>query len=163
MCLFLPFEMTESTTNELLFNWDSEIQNQRMNQYKAHTERQVQYLDRVFEEKTDNKTRDFNGKIIINNTKEKEWFKLNVALVFSIGCIFNERDRIKFDQILQLFNNNGDVAFLMNCHKIMNYNDKLIQTIEKTMEVENGNYQAYLIEIVQKNDEKILADAPEEK
>ena len=160
---------SESTSNELLFNWDSTYQQQQMQQYKTHTQRQIQFLDRVFEEQT-RKTNglikdshDYNGKLIINNTSEREWFRLNVALLFSVGCIFNERDRTKFDNILRVFQNTGNYGFLMNFHKVMNYTDKLVQTIETTMEVANGNYHVCLFVIVQTSEPNELAKAPEEK
>ena len=159
----------ESTSNELIFNWDSTYQQQQMQQYQAHTQRQIQFLDRVFDEQT-RKTNglikdshDYDGKLIINNSSEREWFRMNVALLFSVGCIFNERDRSKFDSILKVFQNTGNYGFLMNFHKVMNYTDKLIQTIETNMEVANGNYHVCLFVIVQTSDTSELSKAPEDK
>lgn len=157
---------SESTANELLFNWDSEYKNQSMEDFNNHTERQLQFLGQLFESNAQTNihdAHDYDGKRIINNTKEREWFKNYVALVFSIGCIFNKNDQVKLNEILKLFENSGNYGFLMNYHKVMTYEDPLIQAIEKKLEIGNGNYHLFLVPIVQTKDPDILSNAPEQK
>ena len=90
--------------------------------------------------------RDDIGRRIINITEDKLWFKDYVSLIFSIGCIFNENDREKLDTLLKVFENDGEVGFLMNFKKVLSYNDKLIKVIENKLG--NGNYHLCLITIV---------------
>ena len=157
---------SESTANELVFNWDSDYKNQNMDDFNAHTERQLQFLGQFFESNAQTNihdAHDYDGKRIINNTQEREWFKNYVALVFSIGCIFNKNDQIKLNEILKLFENSGNYGFLMNYHKVMTYEDPLVQAIEKKLEIGNGNYHLFLVPIVQTKDPKVLSKAPEQK
>ena len=163
--VFIP----ESTGDELIFNWDSEYKQDNMKRFKEQTSQQLQFLDQMFNDngrKTNGliqDAHDWDGKRIINNSHDKQWFKDYVALVFSIGCIFNATDQLKLNEILKLFENSGNIGFLMNYHKVMNYEDELIKAIEQKMEIGNGNYHLCLITIVQTQDPKILEDAPEEK
>lgn len=159
----------ESTSNEMIYNWDSEYHAQNMSRFNDQTEKQLQFLDQLFDN-NNRKTNgiiqdahDYDGKRIINNTSDRQWFKNYVALVFSIGCIFNKNDQVKLNEILKLFENSGDYGFLMNYHKVMSYEDPLIQAIEKKMEIGNGNYHLFLVPIVQTKDPKILSQAPEQK
>lgn len=159
----------ESTDSELIFNWDSSIRQNNMMNYQQETSAQLQFLDQLFNDTT-RKTnglipdaQDYDGKRIINNTADKQWFKEYVALVFSIGCIFNQNDQTKLNEILKVFENSGDYGFLMNYHKVLTYEDPLIQAIEKKMEIGNGNYHLFLVPIVQTTDPEILAKAPEQK
>ena len=163
------YNASESTDSELIFNWDSEYKRQDMANYHDQTEKQLQFLDQLFNDqgrKTNGLIKDahdYDGKRIVNNTKDRQWFKDYVALVFSIGCIFNATDQRKLNEILKLFENSGDYGFLMNYHKVMSYEDPLIKAIEQKMEIGNGNYHLCLITIVQTQDPKILAQAPEQK
>lgn len=158
-----------STTNELIFNWDSSYKSDSMERFNDSTVKQLQFLDQLFDsnaQKTDSRikdTHDYDGKLIINNTADKQWFKDYVALVFSIGCIFNSNDQLKLNEILKLFENSGDYGFLMNYHKVLSYEDPLIKAIEKKMEIGNGNYHLCLITIVQTQNPSILQLAPEQK
>ena len=160
---------SESTDGELIFNWDSDYKKQDMMEYRDQTEKQLQFLDQLFNDqgrKTNGLIKDahdYDGKRIVNNTKDRQWFKDYVALVFSIGCIFNSTDQRKLNELLKLFENSGDYGFLMNYHKVMSYEDPLIKAIEQKMEIGNGNYHLCLITIVQTQDPKILAQAPEQK
>lgn len=163
--IYLP----ESTNGELIFNWDSSYKSESMRDFNDKTEKQLQFLGQLFDSqaRTTNgliqDATDFDGKRIINNTSERQWFKDYVALVFSIGCIFNQNDQTKLNEILKCFENNGNVGFLMNYHKVMTYEDPLVQAIEKKLEIGNGNYHLFLVPIVQTKDPKILQCAPEQK
>ena len=164
-----PSQPSESTDNELLFNWDSSYHADNMNRFNVQTAQQLQFLDQLFNDngrKTNGMIQDahdYDGKRIINNSTDKQWFKDYVALVFSIGCIFNINDQMRLNEILKLFENSGDYGFLMNYHKVMNYEDPLIKAIEQKMEIGNGNYHLALITIVQTQDPNVLAQAPEQK
>ena len=158
-----------STTNELIFNWDSTYKSDSMERFNDSTTKQLQFLDQLFDSnarKTDGRikdTHDYDGKLIINNTADRQWFKDYVALVFSIGCIFNSNDQLKLNEILKLFENSGNCGFLMNYYKVLSYEDPLIEAIEKKMEIGNGNYHLCLITIVQTQNPSILQQAPEQK
>ena len=162
-------EVSDSTSNELIFNWDSSYSKENMERFNTATAQQLQFLDQMFNDNmrktngTIKEAHDWDGKRIINNSGAKQWFKDYVALVFSIGCIFNATDQNKLNEILKLFENSGNYGFLMNYHKVMSFNDPLIQAIEKKMEIGNGNYHVCLITIVQSRDPKVLSSAPEEK
>ena len=162
-------DVTDSSSNELIFNWDSSYGKENMERFNTATAQQLQFLDQMFNDngrKTDGLIKDahdWDGKRIINNTSAKQWFKDYVALVFSIGCIFNSTDQTKLNEILKLFENSGNYGFLMNYHKVMSYEDELVQAIEKKMEIGNGNYHVCLITIVQTKDPSVLERAPEQK
>ena len=160
---------SESTDGELIFNWDSDYKADNMNRFNNATAKQLEFLDQLFNDngrKTNGiikDAHDYDGKRIVNNTGDRQWFKDYVALVFSVGCIFNATDQRKLNEILKLFENSGDYGFLMNYHKVLTYEDPLIRAIEPIMEIDNGNYHLCLITIVQTKDPTILARAPEQK
>lgn len=149
-----------SSDGMLVFNWDSEYRNNSMNEYKKQTERQLNVVNNMFTSNDNTELLDNNGKRIINIDENKLWFKEYVALIFSVGCIFNNNDREKLDIILRTFSNN-ETGFLMNYKKVASYKDELIKTIEKRMEIGNGNYHVCLITLVTTSDKNILAKAPE--
>lgn len=150
----------DSTDGPMVFNWDSNYKNNHIDLVKKQTERQLQVLSNTFEGRV-NEMRDSTGKRIVNLTNEKIWFKDYVALIFSIGCIFNESDNIKLNEIMKCFNNDGETGFLMNYKKVLNYDDRLIKAIEEKMEIGNGNYHVCLITIVTTNNKEILENSPE--
>lgn len=152
----------ESTDGPTIFNWDSEYRKNHIDVYKTQTERQLQVLDNTFNGRQ-LVFRDNIGRRIINITEDKLWFKDYVSLIFSIGCIFNENDREKLDTLLKVFENDGEVGFLMNFKKVLNYNDKLIKVIENKLELGNGNYHLCLITIVTTDDTCNLSKAPEKQ
>ena len=152
----------ESTESHLIYNWDSEYKKNHMNMFKNQTERQLQILDNAFNG-YDSSIRDETGRKIVNMNEDRMWFKEYVSLIFSVGCIFNAADREKMDEILKVFENDGEVGYLANYKKILNYDDKLIKAIEEKMEIGNGNYHLCLITIVTTNDENILSKAPEKQ
>lgn len=150
----------ESSGGPLIFNWDSEYKNNHMKIYKNQTERQLQVLDETFNGRIPTLT-DPLGRRIVNVSEDRLWFKEYVALIFSVGCIFNEKDREKLNEIMKLFDNDEEVGFLMNYKRVLNYDDRLIKAIEERMEIGNGNYHVCLITVVTTNDEKVLSKSPE--
>lgn len=152
----------ESTDSHMIFNWDSDYKKNHMKSYKNQTERQLQILDNTFSGRN-SEIRDNMGRRIVNISEDKIWFKDYVSLIFSIGCIFTEKDREKLNEILKCFENDGEVGFLMNYKKVLNYDDKLVQAIEQRMEIGNGNYHVCLISLVSTSDKDILAKAPEKQ
>ena len=156
-----PQQPGSSTDSPLIFNWDSDYRNNHMYMYQNHTQRQLQILDNTFNGRDAPILRDSQGRRIVNMTEEKLWFKDYVALIFSVGCIFNSNDRERLNEILRAFENDEEIGFLMNFKKVASYNDKLIKAIEERMEIGNGNYHVCLITIVTTNDSNILSRAPE--
>ena len=154
----------ESTGGYLIFNWDSEYKNNHIDTYKKQTQRQLQILEKTFHDNNSSpELTDSLGRRIINMTESKSWFKDNVALIFSIGCIFNEMDRVKLNALLNTFNNDGHVGFLMNYYKVLDYNNELIKAIEQKMIINNGNYHVCLFVIVLSSDKEVLNKAPEDQ
>lgn len=152
----------DSTNGQLIFNWDSDYRKNHMEMYKNQTERQMQVLDNTFNGRSAI-VRDDMGRRIVNINEERNWFKDYVALIFSIGCIFNESDREKLDVLMRAFDNDEEVGFLMNYKKVLSYDDKLVKAIEERMEIGNGNYHVCLITIVTTNEPSILSKAPEKQ
>ena len=152
----------ESTDSHIIFNWDSDYKKNHMTMYKNQTERQLQILDNTFSGRN-LVIRDEEGRRLVNASEERLWFKEYVSLIFSIGCIFTEKDREKLNEILKCFENDGETGFLMNYKNVMDYDAPLIQELEKRVEIGNGNYHVCLITLVTTNDKSILANAPEKQ
>lgn len=154
----------ESTSGYLIFNWDSEYRNNHLDIYKKQAQRQLQILEKTFHDNhTSHELTDSLGRRIVNITEAKAWFKDNIAFIFSIGCIFNESDRLKLNELLKTFSNDGHVGFLMNYYKVLDYNNDLIKAIEQKMIINNGNYHVCLFVIVLSSDQEVLRKAPEDQ
>ena len=152
---------SSSSSSSMIFNWDSPYRQRHMNDYMTQTARQMEVINNTFNVSDATAIRDHSGNRIINATAPRLWYRDNVALIFAVGCILNNTDRQKLDEILQLFVNDYEVGFLMNYHKILRYDTALVRALEDRLEISNGNYHVCLITVVSTNDVNILANAPE--
>jgi len=80
---------------------------------------------------------------------EIDWFKNNVAFIFSKGCIFNEDDIANMQDVLNVFiDDHNGTRFLDNIYKILDYENDMIKSIENQMAIGNGNYHILLVTLV---------------
>lgn len=143
------------------FDWNSAYHRRHMNDYITQTARQMEVINDTFNVSDADAIRDSSGNRIVNATAPRLWYRDNVALIFAIGCILNNTDREKLDEVLRLFVNDYEVGFLMNYHKILRYDTPLVRALEDRLELGNGNYHVCLVTVVSTNDTNVLANAPE--
>ena len=101
-----------------------------------------------------------NGKKVINNNPDKEWFKNNVSFYFSKGCVFDDFDMKYLQTIESYFDKNNNI-YLANVYQISDYFSNRTQSLEKLLNISNGNYHILLILVVITEDKSILENAPE--
>ena len=112
----------------------------------------IDYTQKMFEE---TKTTEF-----LNENQNRLWFWNYVGFLFAEGIILERENRVIFNEVLEYFNKDNQ-AFLPNVYKILNYNDPVIKSIEKSYNIDNGNYHFLLIPFVMTNNPEILNKAPE--
>lgn len=149
----------QSAKSPDILNWDSDLANERMQMYQNDIAKQNELLNKIFENSEKNLYAP-NGSKIENLTTDNDWFRQNVAFIFSIGKIFNRSDREQLDTIIAYFQNTDNRAFLMNTYELLNYKDQKIKQIEQSINITNGNYHIMLIPIVIAEN---TSNAPEKK
>lgn len=148
----------KSATSANILNWDSPLSDKLMTDKRDNISKQLNILTDIFNEQEGN-IYTVNGRKIINITKSNDWFRKNVAFIFSTGKIFNNDDRSRLDNILALFQSNENYSFLTNSYKLLDYKQKEVVELEKSIHVSNGNYHFLLVVIVTATDN--LSEAPE--
>lgn len=148
-----------STRTSTVLGWESSLENERMAEYQKKIGTQLEIIEGLFKRSESTLSTPY-GKPITNLNNENDWYRQNVALVFSMGKIFNKIDNENMNVIQGMFqSNDGNSAFLLNHYERLAYTDAKIQSLEKHMKVANGNYHIMLLVIVLPNSPD---SAPEE-
>lgn len=152
--------MNDTEDNEIKFSWQSEIKDEQMRTYQEQVNKQLNIVSETLQSNIP-EVRDEHGALILNATKERLWFRKNVAFIFGIGAIYDEEDEAIMNTVLSMFNDNRDGGYFGNHYQVESYeNSALIQEIEKKLKIGNGNYHVFLAPVVYaKGDE--LKQAPE--
>jgi len=144
-----------------VFDFRSELNNKNIKKFQDETTEHMKnvyfVLDQMTNDNSDFKTAD--GSHIINITPDKLWFRNNIGLVFSTGCIFDENDQNMMNSLMTIFHNDHRTGFLDNIYKIYSYQEPLIQKLEDKMAILNGNYHICLFTLVFKSAD--LDESPE--
>lgn len=102
---------------------------------------------------------DEHGRRLINCTEAKKWFYDNVIFIFSTGYIFDDDDTKHMDAVLECFKDMPNRAYLNNAYHLLSYEDELIQALENTVKIQNGNYHI-LMAVLNAADDEAIKVAP---
>lgn len=137
---------TENTKNDL---------NQKINKIISNSAIINNYLQESQEPVDD------YGNKIINYSNDKKWFFDHISFIFSTGILFDSDDQKYMDQILKCFENSPNKSYFLNNYYVLNFENKLINSIEKLSRISSGNYHILMCLINSANDEE-LKDSPDE-
>lgn len=149
----------EQTYTDQIFGHNSVLNTIITNQNISNINTQLEILSKTFTSPETIYTND-KGQPILNANPSNIWFSQHVALIFSMGAIYDEDDEIKMNTIRNYFNDESE-AYLLNHVRIEDYqSSQFIKYLEAELRIGNGNYHVFLVPIVY-CDESDLINAPE--
>lgn len=124
----------------------------------SEAQKQIKY----FTDYTVNYFNDNKETSYLNENSDRLWIWKNLGLIFSIGVVFDEDDKMIMDEIIKYFDKSQS-SFIPCQYQVLNYTDDFVKIVEKNFGIDNGNYHYILIPFVMTDEKEELKYAPEYK